>query len=81
MKEVNAFVRINPVKMGDEDKYILTTGVYQLFHKVFDTEEEAEKFYEEVGLPVETIEQIMVFSRLSRDIEKWEKQSKKNKEE
>lgn len=81
MKEVNAFVRINTVKYGDTDKYILTTGTYQLFHKVFDTEEEAENFYAENGISEENIEQIIVFSRLSRDIEKWEKQSKKNKKE
>ena len=40
-------VKINPIKVNEEDKYIFTLGKYNVSPIVFDSREEAEKFLQE----------------------------------
>lgn len=37
-------VKINPIKVNEEDKYIFTLGKYNVSPVVFDSREEAEEF-------------------------------------
>lgn len=41
------FFRINTIKVGEQDKYIITCGRYQAREEVFDSKEEAKQFLEE----------------------------------
>lgn len=40
-------IKINPIKVNEEDKYIFTLGKYNASPIVFDSREEAEKFLQE----------------------------------
>ena len=40
-------VKINPIKVNEEDKYIFTLGKYNVSPIVFDSREEAEEFLQE----------------------------------
>ena len=40
-------VKINPIKVDEEDKYIFTLGKYNVSPIVFDSREEAEEFLQE----------------------------------
>lgn len=40
-------VKISPIKVDEEDKYIFTLGKYNVSPIVFDSREEAEKFLQE----------------------------------
>lgn len=40
-------VKISPIKVNEEDKYIFTLGKYNVSPVVFDSREEAEKFLQE----------------------------------
>ena len=40
-------VKINTIKVGEEDKYIFTLGKYNVSPVVFDSREEAKKFLQE----------------------------------
>lgn len=77
MKVINNYVRINPIKVGDADKYILTAGKYQLTHVAFETEEEAEDWYTKYGFTEEEIEQIFVITRIADDLKAYLKQGKR----
>lgn len=57
MIEINKYLRVNPIKMGEEDKYIITCGEFMACHRVFDSEQEAEEFAKE---NLQTEEQIEV---------------------
>lgn len=42
-----SIVKINPIKVNEEDKYIFTLGKYNVSPIVFDSREEAEEFLQE----------------------------------
>lgn len=45
MKKLGEMFRASVIKVGEEDKYIITCGEYQVIKEIFDTEEEAEAYY------------------------------------
>lgn len=62
MKELNNYVKINTIKVGDEDRYIITCGKYQLTNFFYTSEEEAEEEWKKIGFKEEQIGMIMVFA-------------------
>lgn len=70
MKELNNYVRINAIKVADEDRYIITCGKYQLTNCFYLSEEDAEEHWKQIGFSEEQIGMIMVFTRIEQEM--WE---------